>query len=137
MSDTDSMRREANRKSAEKSRAEDDKRAIEDQIERLRSAERQLATEKTETGEVREAVRQHEDPGETWAGQTRDQYHDHVKDALGRDLDAYRTSTDAMLDAVIHRITELENQSRDLGGVIGWLANAINGLWADIRSAVN
>ncbi len=137
MSDTDELRREANSKASQKYQKEQERRALDDQIERLRTVQNQLATEKATVQRLKDDVRRREDPDEAWAGQKRNQFHDYTRNDLRRYYDSYYEQTDAMLDAVIHKIAELENQSSDLGGVIGWLASAINSLWADIRSAVN
>lgn len=137
MTDTYALRVEANSKAAQKARREQEKRAIDAKIERLRTARDRVATEKQVIKDLKSAIRKQEKPDDAWKGNKRNRYHDYVSGDFRSYYDTYYNKTDAVHDAIIRKIADLQNQSRDLGGIIGWLASAINSLWADIKAALN
>ena len=137
MSDVSSLRYQANNKDAQKTAKEQEKKALDNQIHRLREAKTQVAAEKANIKDLRSAVRKQENPAQEWKGRQRDYYHDYTSVDFRRFYDSYYDKTDEALDAIVRKIADLENQSRELGGAIGWLASAINSLWAEIRTAIN
>ena len=137
MSDTSSLRSEMNSKSAQKSRKESEKANIDRKLERLRTARDQVAAEKSNINELRNSVRAKDDPGDSWKGQKRNQYCDYVSNDFKGYYDTYYNHADTLHDDITRKIVELENESSELGGIIGWLASSINSLWGEIQSAFN
>ena len=137
MADTSALQAQANSYANQKAQKEREKHAIDQKITRLRKAKNEVATEKSYVGDLRNAVRKQEKPDDAWQGQKRKQYCDYASNDFRQHYNEYYSKADDLHDAIIRKIAELENQSRDIGGVIGWLASAINSLWAEIRAATN
>ena len=137
MADTSALRAQANTKSAQKTEKEQAKRVVDQKLERLREVDRQVAIEKVHIENLCQVIRDKEEPGDMWKGQTRQQHSDYVRNDFNSPCQKYYEEVDILHDAVVRKIAELENQSQELGGTINWLTQAINTLLGDIRAASN
>ena len=116
---------------------EQERAAIIEQIERLREADRQMANEKRFIREIRQEVRNKEGQNYPWRGKTESDHDDYVSQCFRSRYNTYFDEADDLHDAIIRRIVQLENESREIGGIIGGLINSINTLWGEIRTLIN
>ncbi|MCL2137562.1 MAG: DUF5082 domain-containing protein [Coriobacteriia bacterium] len=137
MSSESELQTTYNSYNSQRSQAEQDKRAIDAKIARLKTARDQIAQEKQAIDDLRQAVRKRENPDEAWKGNRRDTHSEYVKSDFRTRYNNYYDGVDDLHDAIIRRIAQLQNESRNLGGWIGWLVDQANNLWAEIQSLVN
>ena len=137
MADESALRSQVRSKETQKAEREREKRAIEEKIRRLQEAERQVKVEKNIIKDLKNQVHKQRDPDKQWDGNLKNRYKDFVGNDFEQDYNAYHNGVDALLDAIVRKITSLQNEASDLGGIIGSLARAINSLWGEIRALLN
>ena len=137
MSDESSLRSSIRSKEIQKENREREKRAIEEKIRRLQEAERKVKAEKTIIKEMKGQVHKQRDADSQWKGNLRDKYHSFVGNDFKQDYNSHYDGVDNLLDDIVRKISELQNEASDLSGIIGALANAINSLWGEIRALFN
>ena len=124
-------------KNEEKADYERQKRQVEDKLGRLRSARDRIKAYKDEIGDLGQEVRGKENQSDTWKGVQYNSYNSYAAGDFRGSYDQYYAKVDAILDAIYNEITRLENESRDIGGFIGWLGSSINSLWNEIEKLAN
>ncbi|MFZ2539571.1 MAG: DUF5082 family protein [Oscillospiraceae bacterium] len=128
---------EKSRKQSEKAEHEREKAIIEEKLKRLRVSKSQIAMIKDNIGDLKKGVKEKEDQDETWKGYEYNWYHSFTSGTFRSDYDKYHSNVDDVLDDICNKITELENQSREEEGIIGWIASAINSLFNEIENLIN
>jgi len=124
-------------KKEEKADYEQQKRQVEEKLGRLRSARDRINAYKDQIGDLGQEVRGKENQSDTWTGVQYNSYNSYAAGDFRCSYDQYYAKVDAILDSIYDEITRLENESRDIGGFIGWLGNSINSLWNEIEKLAN
>jgi len=133
------LQAQVDRESAEYDQLVDERAVIQDHIEQLQTAERQMRVEKNEVHSLRRniATRGHNLMSRQWRGQIRNEHDDSIQQEFRRNYDNYFTQTDNLHDAIILRIAELQNEARERTNIIGRIQNSLNTLRARIRTLLN
>jgi len=116
---------------------ESERAVIQEKIERLRIADGQMATERQTISQLHLAVQAQALFIRKWQGQRMELHRNYILQDFRNNYRTYKSTANDMHDAIIRKIAQLENEARDIGGVIGGLLNAINNLRAAIRVATN
>ncbi|EMG28754.1 YwqH-like family protein [Listeria fleischmannii] len=116
-----------------------DKASIEEKLERLRTAKKEVASVQTEIKDLKSKVKDKSDQPDTWQGKKLTEFENLMEGAFKTDYDTYYKKIDNYYDEICDEITRLENEANEKGGLIGWLGNQINNLGNEIRqiSAIN
>ncbi len=131
------LRNERLAKQREKAMKEARKAAVDAKIARLQHAKKQVTAVKSDVGTLKKNVKGKENQEDTWQGYHFTWYDDFVPGTFRSDYDAYHKELDTFLDAICDKITQLENESRDLGAGINWLVNALNSIGNAIEKLFN
>ncbi|SDB40071.1 protein of unknown function [Pseudobutyrivibrio sp. YE44] len=121
--------------------------AYNNKIEDNREKIRRLKVTKTDLADAKETIETYKDNwakvaenfslDTTWQGSKKTYEIYRASDAIATDYTTYITNIDSALDAVIEKITTLENEIIEWQGAIGWLAARINSLLSEIEQALN
>jgi len=138
MADEAALRAKARNKEAQKAEREQEKKAIGEKISRLKEAEKKVKAEKKTIKTLKKEVYKQRDPDKTqWDGDMKNKYKGYVETSFKNEYETYFGGVDNMHDAIIRKITELQNEASDLTGLIGELAKSIKSLWGEIRALFN
>lgn len=122
---------EQNRAFNEKARYEKKNKEIKEKIRRLKSAQSKVSAAKGQISSKRsEASRLSH--VERWKGKRYQEYQEEISENLMSGFLVYEDKTDDILDKLRTKIARLENEARDVQGVLGEIANWIN----DITTAI-
>jgi hypothetical protein len=114
-----------------------DRRLAEAKLERLRAALAVVSADKGVIKAERDAAQRKADPPEAWKGARSVSHQGYVSYDLRGVNAIYYSAVDTLHDALIARITALENEVMEYGYGITWLAQQANNLWSWIRRNFN
>ncbi len=136
MIDIDRLYKQRSRAYEQKEDCENKKADMEDRIERLKAAKAKVSTIKSQVPGLRMKASWLQVP-QLWEGDKCTQYQEVVRDELLEGFSTYYNHTDDALDAINNEITRLQNESREIDGVIGSLLNSISYIGTAIENFFN
>ncbi|EIA21336.1 hypothetical protein KKC_01814 [Listeria fleischmannii subsp. coloradonensis] len=128
MAEAATLKKQKSAKQAELSQCVSDKASIEEKLERLRTAKKEVASVQTEIKDLKSKVKDKSDQPDTWQGKKLTEFENLMEGAFKTDYDTYYKKIDNYYDEICDEITRLENEANEKGGLIGWLGNQINNL---------
>lgn len=139
MADRASIEREISYQEQRREECLNERRILEEKLERLEYAKRQLSDEKDAAKSLRKQMEKlPESYEENWQGEKYEWLCSRNADWIVPGLKTYRdTGIDGMLDEVCDEITRLENENRELGVVLGAIANSLNWLGNELEKLFN
>ena len=111
-----------------------------EKIRRLKVTKAELKGAKTSIEEYKDnwtRVAENFTADTTWTGAHKTYENYRAGSAIISDYNTYISNIDSDLDAVVDKITALENQIIEWQGAIGWLSARINSLLAELEKATN
>jgi len=136
MIDIDRLYKQRSLAYEQKEDCENKKAYMKDRIERLKAAKAKVSTIKLQVPELRMKASWLQAP-QLWEGDKCAQYQEVVRDELLAGFSTYYNHTDDVLDAINNEITRLQNESREIDGVIGSLLNSISYIGTAIENFFN
>lgn len=115
----------------ELSQAKSAKLAIEEKLERLEKAKKNVNTIQGNVGTLKRTVSKEKDQ-DAWKGTKKDTFETNMS-ALDDHYKTYYNGVDRLYDAICDEITRLENEANETGGVIGWLQNSLNSIGNELE----
>ncbi|MBC1397988.1 DUF5082 domain-containing protein [Listeria fleischmannii] len=137
MAEAATLKKQKSAKQAELSQCVSDKASIEEKLERLRTAKKEVASVQTEIKDLKSKVKDKSDQPDTWQGKKLTEFENLMEGAFKTDYDTYYKKIDNYYDEICDEITRLENEANEKGGLIGWLGNQINNLGNEIDKLVH
>ncbi len=137
MTDAATLKSQKSAKQAELNQCVSDKASIEEKLERLRTAKKEVASVQTEIKDLKSKVKDKANQPDTWQGKKLTEFKNLMEGAFKTDYDTYYKKIDNYYDEICDEITRLENEANEKGGLIGWLGNQINNLGNEIDKLVH
>lgn len=119
------------RQQSELDQAEIDKKNIEEKLQRLEQAKKDVNAVQRSIGSIKPEVakKKEQDP---WKGKNKENFESMMTDLDGN-YKTYYNGVDDLYDAICDEITRLENEANDATGVIGWLQNSLNNIGNELE----
>lgn len=119
------------RQQSELDQAETDKKNIEEKLQRLEQAKKDVNAVQRSIGSLKPEVAKKKEQ-DLWKGKNKETFESMMADLDG-DYKTYYDGVDDLYDAICDEITRLENEANDATGVIGWLQNSLNNIGNELE----
>jgi predicted nucleic acid-binding Zn-ribbon protein len=137
MVDVDGLINSRDSKYQEKLAYERQQQNISEKLRRLRAAKSAVSDIKNNIAGITKRVKKSTDQLGQWRGNEYKWLKSFVENDMASNYGRYHKDVDTVLDHICDEITRLENENSRLGGVIGFLKNAINDLTNEIEKLLN
>jgi chromosome segregation ATPase len=127
---------EQNRAYQQKEKYEVKRKDVKEKIRRLKSAQSQVSSIKNQiAGKRSDAALLF--MVDKWKGNKFNEHLEEIRDNLMNGYNIYYDETDDILDQIRAKIAKLENESREIQGIIGDIMNWINDIATDIINFID
>lgn len=138
MSEIDDLNREIHSYYGQRDRCNADRSSIREKLNRLKNTKDSIVSLKDRTEEAKTWIQPKlKNSADTWSGRLYQSACELHSDEVVKGWNSYFNDLDSILDAICDEITRLENEDRNLGSVLNWIANQLNNLFNEIEKRTN